>query len=202
MDSAMMSMIRMMMVSIYNQIIPMTTTNKLVSLESVMSILYHGVSQGDIDTAVRNLPTYPEPTKWSNHAILQEYIDAIAKIPNSTPTSFDSESLIKQLKEIQSRLTEWTEYDMEHKNILEYINKFREKNWEHFFLNGWCYIFARILQTKFGGILYSNIDHCVIRKDALFYDITGEVKQNYNIPYSIMDSWHMNIYEKYENFNH
>jgi HD-like signal output (HDOD) protein len=57
------------------------TTNKLISLDSVLEILI----QWDMDAPfvetikkqVNNLPTYPEPTKGSNHALLQEYINTM-----------------------------------------------------------------------------------------------------------------------------
>lgn len=87
-------------------------------------------------------------------------------------------------------------------NIVEYIAAFREKHGEYFFLHGGCYIFARILQMRFGGQVYDNVDHCVLRKDCLFYDITGEVKQNYDLPYTLSDDRTHRLYEKYENWNH
>lgn len=73
-----------------------------------------------------------------------------------------------------------------HKNIMSYIEDFRNRNWEYFFLHGGCYIFAKILQNKFWWHIFSNIDHCVLKKEWLYYDITGEVK-DWRIKYSLID---------------
>ena len=57
-------------------------------------------------------------------------------------------------------------------NIDEFIDKYRLKvQVHHFFLNWWCYIFARMLQANYWWVIYSNIDHCVLKKDWWFYDI-------------------------------
>jgi hypothetical protein len=78
------------------------TTNKLVRLEDVLKIINtKNTNENDIEKCIYALHTYPEPTKWSNHALLQEYIDS----EGSTYTQ-------NILEEIQSRLTEWTEYDI------------------------------------------------------------------------------------------
>jgi hypothetical protein len=99
------------------------TTNKLVRLEDVLAICNEILDDLSTNTVqsieksslqmepmretyrkVQYLPTYPEPTKWSNHALLQEYIDK-----EDVMTSWYT---IEILKEIQSRLTEWTEYEI------------------------------------------------------------------------------------------
>lgn len=87
-------------------------------------------------------------------------------------------------------------------NILDYIDAFRAKHGEYFFLHGGCYIFARILQMKYGGQIYDNVDHCVLRKGVLFYDITGQVPQNLDMPFSLTDERTHRLYETYGNWNH
>jgi hypothetical protein len=86
------------------------TTNKLVRLDDVLTTINKWVwikswnhttrITWSIEDNILALTTYTEPTKWSNHAILQEYIDA------SSSTS----SIRTLLLDIQSRLTEWMEY--------------------------------------------------------------------------------------------
>jgi Na+/phosphate symporter len=68
-----------------------------------------------------------------NKDILQEYIDAVVRIPKYTPTSFDSESLIRQLKEIQSQLTEGVEYKIGE----EYEFSDDGKEWKKGFFTGY-----------------------------------------------------------------
>jgi hypothetical protein len=88
--------------------IPWTTTNKLVRLEDVIHIVsnypYSVSIWSWITKEMLSLPTYSEPTKWSNHALLQEYIDKL-----NTTDMVDSYSM---LRAIQSRLTEWMEYEI------------------------------------------------------------------------------------------
>ena len=87
----------------------------------------------------------------------------------------------------------------QHWNIMKFIKEFREKNWEYFFLNWWCYIFASILRNKFWWHIYSNIDHCVFRKDEIYYDITGEVEE-WKYKYSSIDYLQEMRYFHFENF--
>jgi hypothetical protein len=101
--------------------IPWTTTNKLVRLEDVIHIVsnypYSVSIWSWITKEMLSLPTYSEPTKWSNHALLQEYIDKL-----NTTDMVDSYSM---LRAIQSRLTEW----MEHEIGKEYEFSDDGKNW-------------------------------------------------------------------------
>lgn len=83
-------------------------------------------------------------------------------------------------------------------HILDFISNFRAKFWSQFFLNWGCYIFARILQKNFGGTIYSNIDHCVLKKSWMLYDITGIVENDGN--YSIIDPTEELRYKDFENF--
>ncbi len=85
-------------------------------------------------------------------------------------------------------------------NILDFISNFRSKFWDKFFLNGGCYIFARILQKKFWGSIYSNINHVVLKKSWILYDITWIVKNDGK--YSIIDPIEELRYRDFENFNH
>lgn len=91
------------------------------------------------------------------------------------------------------------EFVWQHWTIMRFIKDFREKNWEYFFLHWWCYIFSSILRNKFWWVIYSNIDHCVLRKENIFYDITGEVKE-WHIKYSTIDLQSELRYIKHENF--
>lgn len=87
----------------------MTTTNKLVRLEDARKIIediYHTAQIVDSINALDALPTYPEPTKWSNHALLQGYI-ARDYQENLAPYE-----VVAMLKDIKSQLTEWTEYEI------------------------------------------------------------------------------------------
>ena len=96
----------------------MTTTNKLFKWEDVQQMLedkklnnpwkqwetiHKNLLLDELIVDLCELPTYPEPIKWSNHALLQEYIDW-----EDEQTSWYT---IEILQEIQSRLTEWTEYE-------------------------------------------------------------------------------------------
>lgn len=84
--------------------------------------------------------------------------------------------------------------------MIEFIENFKKQHWEHFFLNGGCYIFARILQVRYGGVIYSNIDHCVLQKDNMYYDITWELNPRLNKWYIIIDELEEARYKKYQNF--
>lgn len=83
-------------------------------------------------------------------------------------------------------------------NINEYIDKFREENGRH--PHGFCYIFARILQVNFWGVIYATADHCVLRHGIHYFDI--DWMHEYTA-----DSWFLPIdeltearYKNYENF--
>jgi hypothetical protein len=84
----------------------MTTTNKLVSLDDVYAVFNSSKSTVPVTirTAIYALPTYPEPTKGSNYALLQEYIDSEESVKNGYFADI--------LKEIQSQLTEGVEYEI------------------------------------------------------------------------------------------
>jgi hypothetical protein len=85
------------------------TTNKFVRLEDVQKILGDSkqcLISNETWNKIESIPTYPEPTKWSNHALLEEYID---KESIDDMWKFEIKWL---LEEIQSRLTEWTEYEV------------------------------------------------------------------------------------------
>ena len=87
----------------------MTTTNKLVSLESVMEIVANFSINArflmEISTEIESLPTYPEPIKWSNHALLQNELDNWGE-----SREWKDSEVKKYIEYIQFRLTEWTEY--------------------------------------------------------------------------------------------
>lgn len=83
-------------------------------------------------------------------------------------------------------------------NILEFIKNFRIKFWKEFFLNWGCYIFARILQKNFWGSIYFNINHCVLKKSGILYDITWIIPNDEN--YSIIDPIEELRYRDFENF--
>lgn len=86
--------------------------------------------------------------------------------------------------------------------MLEFIENFRKLNGEHFFLNGWCYIFARILQVKFWGVIYSNKDHCILRKEQDYFDITWmlDTREVYEKWFQIIDECEEARYKVYLNF--
>jgi hypothetical protein len=104
----------------------MTTTNKLVRLEDVIHIVsnypYPVSIWSWITKEMLSLPTYPEPTKWTNHALLQGYIDN-----EDEQTSWYT---IEILKEIQSRLTEGTEYKID--SLYEFSSD--DSKWESWYL--------------------------------------------------------------------
>ena len=118
----------------------MATTNKLVSLESVMEIVSNFAINTkflmEISTEIESLPTYPEPTKWSNHALLQEYID---RYNLNTLLRFDAWDIVWVLQEIQSRLTEWTEYEIGKE--YEFLVIWEENTWQRgiFTAYSWFY---------------------------------------------------------------
>ena len=87
-------------------------------------------------------------------------------------------------------------------NIIDFIEDFRKKHGEYFFLNWGCYIFARILQVNFWGVIYSNIDHCVLKKDHEYYDITWRLNPRLSKGYIIIDELEETRYKKYENLTH
>jgi hypothetical protein len=53
-----------------------------------------------------SLPTYPEPINWSNHAIIQEYVE------NECTDDMSKYEVAAMLWRLQSELTEWTEYEI------------------------------------------------------------------------------------------
>ena len=63
--------------------------------------------------------------------------------------------------------------------VLAFISQFDGA--QDVFLNGCCYWFAHILQTRFSGeILYEPSDgHFVTRIDGELYDISGKVTNEY-----------------------
>ena len=79
------------------------TTNKLVRLDDVLNILWSDFAAKKI----KLLPTYPEPTKGSNYALLQSKLDNWAR----TIEWKDSE-VREFIKEIQSKLIEPMEYEI------------------------------------------------------------------------------------------
>jgi hypothetical protein len=91
-------------------------TNKLVRLEDVIEILssYLGNQHSHSMQKSAELPTYPEPIKWRNHAILQEYIDMYPYRDDETGMDLHAQhnDFHWCLYDIQSRLTEWTEYEL------------------------------------------------------------------------------------------
>jgi len=88
-------------------------------------------------------------------------------------------------------------------DILEFIEDFRKKNWEYFFLNWGCYIFARILQVRYWGVIYSNIDHCILRKGSEYFDIKGLRTHALilDLRYHPIDELEDSRYRAYSNFN-
>lgn len=86
-------------------------------------------------------------------------------------------------------------------DIIVFIADFRKHFGKKFFLHGGCYIFARILQVKFWWTIYSNQDHCVLNKSWLFFDITGNIPQNFWRPYSVIDPLEELRYKNYQNWN-
>ena len=70
--------------------------------------------------------------------------------------------------------------------IIDFIKKYQHEQMIHFFTNWGCYIFARILQVNYGGVIYSNIDHCVLKKSWTYYDVTWELNPRLNKWYIII----------------
>ena len=56
--------------------------------------------------------------------------------------------------------------------------KLLEKYKKEDFLNGGCYIFAKLVTDKYGGEIYINrlLEHCVVCYQGSLYDITGRIK--------------------------
>jgi hypothetical protein len=99
------------------------TTNKLVRLDDVMVILENTMWSTDWYTTtiwlsvvpkINALPTYPEPTKWSNNALLQEYIDMYPYRDDETGMDLHAQhnDFHWCLYDIQSQLTERVEYEI------------------------------------------------------------------------------------------
>ena len=59
-------------------------------------------------------------------------------------------------------------------------------------------MFARMLQVNFGWVIYSNCDHCVLKKAGLYYDIEWIVPNpEWYLP---IDKSEEERYKRYENF--
>lgn len=87
------------------------------------------------------------------------------------------------------------------KKITEFIENFREKNWDYFFFNWWCYIFARILKRKFWWDIYYNWDHVVLQFNKVLYDINWAVSYQTQLSnYIIIDEMSEKRFEDYQNF--
>jgi len=56
--------------------------------------------------------------------------------------------------------------------------KLLEKYKESDFLNGGCYIYAKLVTNQYGGEIYINrlLEHCAVYYDGNLYDITGRIK--------------------------
>ena len=87
--------------------------------------------------------------------------------------------------------------------IEDFIEKYKKKDLIYFFNNWGCYMFARMLQVNYGGVIYSNIDHCKLKLGSFYYDINGEIFNS-----QALDEWYIPIdaleeirYKNYENFN-
>ncbi len=100
-----------------------------------------------------------------------------------------------------------------HKKILEFIDSYKNKHAktpeeikavESVFLNGGCYVFAKILWINFWAIPYDFKGHIIARHGDKFYDITGEVKLNMIIGkgvFPILEEPRIfNLYESFDNF--
>lgn len=85
-------------------------------------------------------------------------------------------------------------------NIEQYIDKFREENWIYPWKNNFCYVFARVLQVKFWGVVYSNIDHCKLKIWDYMYDIDWKNEYDPVNLYTVIDEHQEARYKTYENF--
>jgi len=66
------------------------------------------------------------------------------------------------------------------KDVLKYITYIRNQHPASVdvFLNGLCFHFFQILQSKFPGAeAYYNSDHVITKIGGHYYDITGKVKK-------------------------
>lgn len=72
----------------------------------------------------------------------------------------------------------------EEEQILFYIGLFKEYEKDDVltktFTNGFCHEFATLLKLKFGGdvVKLEDRQHYVLKKDKVYYDITGVVKRD------------------------
>lgn len=55
------------------------------------------------------------------------------------------------------------------------LDKYKETD----FLNGGCYIFAKLVSDTYGGEIYINrlLEHCAVYLEGQLYDITGKIKK-------------------------
>ena len=65
-------------------------------------------------------------------------------------------------------------------DILAFIEKAKKLHTVYEYLHGGCYAFAKALSIRYNGIVYVNRkeEHCVVKINNKFYDITGERKIN------------------------
>lgn len=65
--------------------------------------------------------------------------------------------------------------------ILFFISLIRDSvpNAVEVYTQGNCGVFALILLDRFGGEIYYNNSHCVLHYNGSFYDITGDVTNEY-----------------------
>ena len=81
------------------------------------------------------------------------------------------------------------------KQIYKFLYKYID--YQDFFLNWGCYIFAKILQKKFWWEIYSNCDHCMCKIWIVFWDIRGKHLWKW---YNPIDKLEEQRYINYENF--
>lgn len=90
---------------------------------------------------------------------------------------------------------------MKSDEIVRFISQFKRNNtaaMEDSFTNGNCYYFVLILSQRYNGdIYYDPIDcHFVTKINSNYYDITGDVTDNY----SDLEFYHLYRWSEYDQF--
>lgn len=78
----------------------------------------------------------------------------------------------------------------------ELRNKLLQHHTEKDFLNGGCYVFAKLVVDQYGGQIYINqqLKHCAVMYEGKLYDIHGHIKDTIN--YHAIKPWEKNVCEK------
>lgn len=64
------------------------------------------------------------------------------------------------------------------------------------FLNGGCYLFAKMVVSRYGGQIYINqeLKHCAVMHEGKLYDIHGRIKDVSN--FHLIKPWETTMCEK------